>query len=82
MGRASARGAFVGGAFAAMQLVRVLICAFLALGEMVLGMILVPSAVLGFLVTMLFGCLIDAPHFPKWGMLAMSVGPLCSTDCI
>jgi len=31
---------------------------------------------LGFLVTLIFGFLIGDPNFPRWGMLAISVGTL------
>ncbi len=35
---------------------------------------LMSLAILGIFVTALFGFLIDAPGFPKWLMLAMSLG--------
>lgn len=62
--------------FSAWQLVRISICAVLVLGEPVMRAVLVPVAFLGFLVTMIFGFLIGDPRFPRWGMLALSVGAL------
>jgi hypothetical protein len=61
---------------AAWQVLRCAICAILVLGEPVMRAVLVPLAFLGFLVTMIFGFLIGAPRFPRWGMLAFSVGAL------
>ena len=60
----------------AWQCVRLVICALLVLMEPVLRVVLVPLAFLGFVVTLLFGFAMDAPNFPKWGMLAFSVGAL------
>jgi hypothetical protein len=62
--------------FVVWQLVRCAICAILVLGEPVLRAVLVPVAFLSFLVTMIFGFLIGDPRFPRWGMLAFSVGSL------
>lgn len=68
---------FVGVAFVlAWQAVRMVICALLVLFEPLLRIVLVPIAFLGFLVTLIFGFMIGAPNFPKWGMLAFSVGAL------
>jgi hypothetical protein len=60
----------------AWQLVRSVICALLVLFEPLLRIVLVPIAFLAFVVTLIFGFLIGAPNFPKWGMLAFSVGAL------
>lgn len=60
----------------AWEVVRMAICALLVLLEPVLRAILVPLAFLGFLVTLIFGFLIADPRFPRWGMLAFSVGSL------
>lgn len=60
----------------AWQCVRIIICALLVLMEPLLRIVLVPLAFLGFVVTLLFGFAMDAPNFPKWGMLAFSVGAL------
>ena len=62
--------------FAVWQLVQCALCAVLVLGEPVMRAVLVPLAFLGFLVTMIFGFLIGDPRFPRWGMLAVSVGAL------
>src|SRR5262249_36774646 len=62
--------------FSAWQVLRCAICAALVLGEPVMREVLVPVAFLGFLVTMIFGFLIGDPRFPRWGMLAFSVGAL------
>lgn len=62
--------------FAAWQVLRCAICAVLVLGEPVMRAVLVPVAFLGFLVTLIFGFLIGDPRFPRWGMLAFSVGAL------
>ena len=51
--------------FAVWQVIRCAICA-----------VLVPVAFLSFLVTMIFGFLLGDPRFPRWGMLAFSVGAL------
>lgn len=60
----------------AWQAVRIVICALLVLFEPLLRIVLVPLAFLGFVVTLIFGFMIGAPNFPKWGMLAFSVGAL------
>ena len=60
----------------ALQVVRIACCALLVLIEPVLRAKLVPIAYLGFLVTLVFGFLIGDPRFPRWGMLAFSVGTL------
>lgn len=75
MGRLS-RPFIVVGLLLAWHAVRVVICALLVLFEPLLRIVLVPIAFLGFVVTLIFGFMIDAPHFPKWGMLAFSVGAL------
>lgn len=61
-------------ALAAWQVVRVAICAVLVLIEPLLTITLVPLAFLSFVITVIFGFLLGAPHFPRWGMLAFSVG--------
>lgn len=58
------------------HVVRVFICAVLVLFEPIARLILVSVAFLGFFVTLIFGFLMDAPHFPKWGMLLFSAGSL------
>ena len=63
------------------QMLRCAICAILVLGEPVIRAVLVPLAFLGFLVTMIFGFLIGDPRFPRWGMLAFSVGALVLYWC-
>lgn len=55
---------------------RMVICALLVLFEPLLRIVLVPLAFLSFLVTLVFGFALDAPNFPRWGMLAFSVGAL------
>jgi len=60
----------------ALQVARIGCCALLVLIEPVLRATLVPIAYLGFLVTLVFGFLIGDPRFPRWGMLAFSVGTL------
>jgi hypothetical protein len=62
--------------FVAWQVVRIAICAVLVLLEPVMRAIFVPLAFLGFVVTLIFGFLIGDPRFPRWGMLAFSVGSL------
>jgi hypothetical protein len=62
--------------FIGWQVVRLACCAVLVLMEPVLRATLVPIAFLGFLVTLIFGFLIGDPRFPRWGMLAFSVGAL------
>lgn len=66
----------VGLCVVALQAVRIACCALLVLVEPVLRATLVPIAYLGFLVTLVFGFLIGDPRFPRWGMLAFSVGML------
>ncbi|MGR4871149.1 hypothetical protein ACIPRI_20065 [Variovorax sp. LARHSF232] len=66
---------------AAWQVLRCAICAILVLGEPVIRAVLVPLAFLGFLLTMIFGFLIGDPRFPRWGMLAFSVGALVLYWC-
>jgi hypothetical protein len=58
------------------QVLRLVLCALLVLVEPMLRMTLVPLAFLSFVVTLIFGFLIGDPRFPKWGMLAFSVGVL------
>jgi hypothetical protein len=60
----------------AWQIVRIACCAVLVLIEPILRATLVPIAFLGFMVTLIFGFLIGDPRFPRWGMLAFSVGAL------
>lgn len=79
IGPAAGRGLLAIAVFLLMgswQCVRLVICALLILMEPVLRVVLVPLAFLGFVVTLLFGFAMDAPNFPKWGMLAFSVGAL------
>jgi hypothetical protein len=57
-------------------LVRAFVVAVLVLFEPVLRCILVPVAFLSFLVTLVFGVLMQAPNFPVWGMLVFSVAML------
>jgi heme/copper-type cytochrome/quinol oxidase subunit 4 len=59
---------------ASWQIVRVCICALLVLIEPLLRITLVPLAFLGFVVTLIFGFMMGSPGFPRWGMLAFSVG--------
>jgi len=58
------------------QVVRLTICAVLILTEPLLRATLVPIAFLSFVVTLIFGFLIGDPRFPRWGMLAFSIGTL------
>ncbi len=58
------------------QILRLIVSAVLILAEPVVRAVLVPVALLGFLVTLVFGFLIGDPNFPRWGMLAFSVGAL------
>ena len=60
--------------YAAWQTVRVAICALLVLIEPLLRFTLVPLAYLSFVITLIFGFLIGSPNFPRWGVLAFSVG--------
>lgn len=62
--------------FVTWQIVRIACCAMLVLTEPILRATLVPIAFLGFMVTLIFGFLIGDPRFPRWGMLAFSVGAL------
>ncbi|MDM0058981.1 hypothetical protein [Variovorax fucosicus] len=67
----------LGGSFLVVwQVVRLTICAVLILTEPLLRATLVPIAFLSFVVTLIFGFLIGDPRFPRWGMLAFSVGTL------
>jgi hypothetical protein len=59
-------------------LCRMVLCALLVLIEPLLRITLVPLALLGFLVTLFYGFRVDDPNFPKWGMLALSLGSLCA----
>ena len=61
---------------AGLQLARWAVCALLVLGEPIVRAVLVPVAFLSFLVTLIFGFLIGDVRFPRWGMLAFSVGAL------
>ena len=61
---------------AAWQVLRLVLCALFVLVEPILRMTLVPLAVLSFAVTVIFGFLIGDPRFPRWGMLAFSIGAL------
>ena len=65
-----------GSFFVVWQVVRLTICAVLILTEPLLRATLVPIAFLSFVVTLIFGFLIGDPRFPRWGMLAFSVGTL------
>ncbi|MBS0448531.1 MAG: hypothetical protein JSR59_21630 [Proteobacteria bacterium] len=76
IGRATLRTIAVT-AVVAVHAIRVALCALLVLVEPVLAMTLLPVAFLGLLVTLFFGFVVHDPHFPRWGMLAMSVGALC-----
>lgn len=60
----------------AWPLLKLVLCTVLMLAEPLVRIVLVPIAMLGFLVTLLFGFLIGDADFPKWGMLAFSVGAL------
>jgi hypothetical protein len=53
------------------------LCALLVLLEPVLRAVLVPVAFLSFLVTLVFGFAMGDENFPRWGMLAFSLGTLC-----
>lgn len=59
-----------------LQIFRLMESTVLILAEPVVRAALVPVALLGFLVTLVFGFLIGDPNFPRWGMLAFSVGAL------
>ncbi|HJV69427.1 hypothetical protein, partial [Ideonella sp.] len=67
-------GVIAASLFAAWQLVRLALVTVLVLAEPLVRIVLVPIAFLGFFVTLVFGFLMGAPHFPKWGMLAFSIG--------
>ena len=56
--------------------VRMVIYTVLVFLEPVIAALLVPLAFLSFLVTLIFGFLIGDLHFPKWGMLAFSIGTM------
>ncbi|MEJ8859576.1 hypothetical protein WKW79_33795 [Variovorax robiniae] len=58
------------------QVVRLTCCAVLIMLEPLLRATLVPIAFLSFFVTLIFGFLIGDPRFPRWGMLAFSIGTL------
>jgi hypothetical protein len=60
----------------AWQVIRLPCCAVLILMEPLLRVTLVPIAFLSFCVTLVFGFMIGDPKFPRWGMLAFSVGTL------
>jgi hypothetical protein len=62
--------------FVVWQAVRLTCCAVLILMEPLLRATLVPIAFLSFVVTLFFGFLIGDPRFPRWGMLAFSIGTL------
>ena len=58
------------------QAVRLTCCAVLIMLEPLLRATLVPIAFLSFVVTLIFGFLIGDPRFPRWGMLAFSIGTM------
>jgi hypothetical protein len=58
------------------QVVRLALCALLVLIEPVLRATLIPIAYLSFIMAMIFGFFLSDPRFPKWGMLAFSIGTL------
>jgi len=62
--------------FVVWQAVRLTCCAVLIMLEPLLRATLVPIAFLSFIVTLIFGFLIGDPRFPRWGMLAFSIGTL------
>jgi hypothetical protein len=66
----------IGLLFVIWQAVRLTCCAMLILMEPLLRATLVPIAFLSFVVTLIFGFLIGDPRFPRWGMLAFSIGTL------
>ena len=74
--RSTAMRLVAGSFFVVWQVVRLTICAVLILTEPLLRATLVPIAFLSFVVTLIFGFLIGDPRFPRWGMLAFSVGTL------
>ncbi len=67
---------FLGTLCVCRELVRLACCAVLVLLEPLLRATLVPIAFLSFVVTLIFGFLIGDPRFPRWGMLAFSIGTL------
>ena len=50
-----------------------LLVMFFAMVEPVLRVILLGAAFVTFWMAVIFGFLMDAPHFPAWGMLVFSV---------
>jgi hypothetical protein len=64
------------GSWHVLRLVLGTLLVLLVLLEPLLRMALVPLAFLSFGATVVFGFLIGDPRFPKWGMLAFSVGAL------
>jgi hypothetical protein len=64
-------------AFVLRRLLWLGLCALLVLLEPVLRAVLVPVAFLSFLVTLVFGFAMGDENFPRWGMMAFSVGTLC-----
>lgn len=58
------------------RVARLVLCTLLVMIEPLLRVTLVPLAFLSFVVTLLFWFLIGDPRFPKWGMLAFSIGAL------
>lgn len=54
--------------------VRLTVGTVLVLAEPMVRVVLVPLAFIGFAMAVVFGFLMHAPHFPAWGMLAMSIG--------
>jgi hypothetical protein len=64
-------------AFVLRRLLWLALCALLVLLEPVLRAVLVPVAFLSFLVTLVFGFAMGDENFPRWGMMAFSVGTLC-----
>ena len=58
------------------QVVRLALCALLVLIEPLLRATLIPIAYLSFIMAMIFGFFLSDPRFPKWGMLAFSIGTL------
>jgi len=61
---------------AAWGVARLALCAVLVMIEPLLRATLVPIAFLSFIITLVFGFLAETEGFPKWGMLAFSVGTL------
>jgi hypothetical protein len=60
----------------ALQAMRFVALSMMVLMEPLVRLVLVPAALLGCLVTLLFGFLMGDPRFPRWGMLALSLGAL------